>query len=321
MNIFYLIILVITIFSGFFIAYLFFKKELEKKFIEKEKEDSLNIFQNLLNDLRKDMVEKLESSLTTTAKTEEILRIVENYVNELIGLKQILAGPKSRGILGEKILEDILKELPNKAYEIQYPIGFNKVDAVLKINDFIIPIDAKFPYSNYIKFLEVHTKEEKEKLKKELIRDIKNYIESISKKYVEPLRETVEFAIMYIPAEGLFYEILDKDYSEIWEFAKEKSVFITSPKTFEVISASIVLSLKKQEFAKNVKEIIFNIIQLEKDLIEIESKFETTYKQLNNSFNNLQELSRMLNRFIINYKNLLSLEKRLNEKVKSKSLI
>ncbi|MGC8981974.1 MAG: DNA recombination protein RmuC [Minisyncoccia bacterium] len=317
---------ILIIIIGFVVLYLLLKKELEKKFFEKdvkEREDGLNIFQ-VLNNLKEEIAQKLESSLTSTAKTEEILRVFENYANELMGLKQILAGPKSRGILGEKSLEEILKELPNKVYEIQYRIGLNVVDAVLRLNDTIIPIDSKFPYNNFIKFLNEDKEDEKERLRRELIKNIKNHIEVISKKYIEPLRGTVEYAIMYIPAEGLYYEILDKEYSEIWDFAREKSVFLASPKTFEILSANLGLALKKQEFAKNIKEILSHISQLEKDIFEIGKNLEKAKTQLSNSYNNLEEVFRAFNRFYFNFKELIKKESDFIEeekKIKERSLI
>jgi DNA recombination protein RmuC len=317
------ILQILVIVIGFVVLYLLLKKELEKKFFEKdvkEKENGLNIFQ-VLNNLKEEIAQKLESSLTTTAKTEEILRIFENHINELTGLKEILAGPKSRGMLGEKSLEEILKELPNKVYEIQYRIGLNIVDAVLKFNDTIIPIDSKFPYSNFIKFLNETRSDEKEKLKKELIKNIKNHIEVISTKYIEPLKGTVEYAIMYIPAEGLYYEILDKDYSEIWDFAREKSVILASPKTFEILSANLGLVLKKQEFAKNIREILSNISQLEKDIFEIGRNLEKARNQLSQSYNNLEEVFRAFNRFYFNFKELIKKEGEFLKEEKTRSLI
>jgi len=322
---------------GFLIIYFLLKKEIEKikepegqKFLDLQNIQNIiidNIRKNFLDfqneisknftSLREEAIQSHQKIESSSSKVEELARIVENRLQEIGSIKEIFAGPKSRGILGEKLLEDILKELPNKAYELQYPIGSKIVDAILKINNKIIPIDSKFPYNNYIKLLNTDSEQEKDQIRKDLIKHIKNYIEDIKIKYIEPIKETTEFAIMYIPVEGLYYEILHKKYGDIWKHAKENQVAITSPKTFEILIANLSLLLKEQEFVKNFKEIWSNILQLEKNLSVIEEKFEITYKQLNNSFNNLHELSRLLNRFITSYRNLLKLE----EKIREKSLI
>jgi len=240
---------------------------------------------------------------------------------EIRTFKEILAGPKNRGFLGEIMLEEIIKNLPSSYYEKQYPIGFERVDYVLKLNDLIIPIDAKFPVQNFNQILSNEEKN-KQTLKKELIKNLKNKIEDIAKKYISPSKGTVEFALMYLANEGIYYELLsDKDYEEVWNFAREKSVFITSPKNFELICSSLLLVIRKQELGQNIYQILMNLHQLEKDLLELNQYFETLYKQLSNSFTNLQKFERILNRFIINYRSLLKSEEKLEQKIKERSLI
>jgi len=325
-----------SIFAILFV-YLLIKKELEIKLKEKEAkeiqegfsalEKLSNLFQELRKELetklettQKEIQEKLEKSVEKTAKIEEVARVLEGYSGDLRNLKEVLAGTKSRGTFGEKTLEEILKELPNRVYEKQYRIGLNIVDFVLKINDTIIPVDSKFPYSSYVKILSGENESEKEKLKKELIRALINHIKSIHEKYIVPLKTSVEYAIMYIPGEGLFYEILsNKDYNEVWDFAREKYVIITSPKTFEILCSQLSLVLRKQEFAKNLNEIINNIIQLEKDIIEITTLLERARNQLTNSSTNLEQVYRAFNRFTFNFKELIKKEIKLTEPEKEKT--
>jgi len=310
--------------------YFLLKNELENKFKEKEIKEKesettaleklYSIYQELrgeletkLESIKKDIQEKLEKSVEKTAKIEEVARILESYSFDLKNLKEVLAGTKTKGTFGEKILEEILKELPSSLYEKQFKIGTFIVDFVLKINETIIPIDSKFPYSTYSKILESNMESEKEKLKKELIKALKNHIDSISLKYIVPLKGTVEYAIMFIPAEGLFYEILsNKDYDEVWDYAREKSVIISSPKTFEVLCSQLSMVLRKQEFAKNVNEILKSISQLEKDLNDLGTHLERARNQITNTTSNLEQAYRAFNRFLINFKDLLRKEQKLN---------
>lgn len=334
----------IIISSALGILYFFIKKELEIRFREKEykeKEEEqlaleklVTISQELrkeieskLENIQKEIHEKLEKTTEKTAKIEEVARVLENHSLDLRNLKEVLAGTKSRGIFGEKALEEILKDFPKNVYEKQYRLGSFVVDFILKINDTIIPIDSKFPYSSFVKLLETDSETEKEKLRKELIKAIKTHIDNISSKYIIPIRETIEYAIMFLPAEGLFYEILsNKEYDEIWDYAKEKSVIISSPKTFEILCSQLSLILKKQEFARNVQDILKSLAQLEKDINEITSYLEKARSQLSNSTTNLEQAYRAFNRFLFNFKDLIKKEEKLKtvvteEKEKIKTLL
>lgn len=280
------------------------------------------------NTLRQDLGQNLEKTLQkqekiveSSSKLEELSRSLESSAFEIKTFKEILSGPKNRGNFGEIMLEEIIKNLPLSFYEKQYQLGTERVDYILKLNDVIIPIDAKFPVKNFQNLFELQEKE-KANTKRELIRNLKLKIEDIWKKYIFPLQGTVEFALMYLANESIYYELLsDKDFNDIWDFARKKSVFISSPKTFELICSSLLLVIRKQEIGQNVHQILANLNQLEKDLSELNQQFEKSYTQLKYSFNNIQELERIINRFIFNFKNLIRLEEKLNNKIKEKSLV
>lgn len=322
----FLIILLNFVFSLILLVIFYFliKKEFTLHFKEKEEKEKdttlsfIEKFISLIQELKNNVEEKLEKSIERTAKVEEVARVLESYSSDLKNLKNVLAGTKSVGIFGERALEEILKEFPNSIYEKQFQIGLNRVDYVLKINETIIPIDSKFPYSSFAKILEA-SEEEKLKLKKELIKALKSHIDSIANKYIAPVKGTVEYAIMFIPGEGLFYEILsDKDYSEIWRYAKEKFIYLTSPKTFEILCHQLALVLQKQEFAQSMKEILNNLSQLEKDITEITSYLEKAKNQLTNSTSNLEQAYRAFNRFVFNFKSLIKKEAKLSSKIEKK---
>ncbi len=320
---------ILFILLGLFLIYFLLRKDLEKLLLQNKDTDSqkfLDLTNKLtenFNLLKQDVFKTLESTLQkqekvieSHSKIEEIARNLESSASEIKSFKEILAGPKSRGYLGEIMLEEILKSLPQNYYEKQYNLGSQKVDYVLKINNTLIPIDAKFPIQNFHKILELEEKN-KENLKNDLIKNLKNKIKDISDKYIQPSKETVEFAILYLANEGIYYELLsDKDYYGVWEFAREKSVFLTSPKTFELICSSLLLMIRKQEFSKNIQQILDNLYQLEKDLNELKELFSTSYTQLTYSYNNLSKLERMLNKFISNFQMLLKSENLSEKKLK-----
>ncbi|BCX15152.1 MAG: hypothetical protein KatS3mg097_044 [Candidatus Parcubacteria bacterium] len=281
------------------------------------KQEVFHHFQNF----NQTTLEKQEKIVSSTSKIEEIVRNLESTTTEMRSLKEIFVGPKTRGYLGETMLKEIIKTLPSSYYEEQYQLGYDRVDYVLKLNGVLIPIDAKFPVQN---FKDIFATEEKNKqtLKRDLIKNLKNKIEDVSRKYILPSKGTIEFALIYLANEAIYYELLsDKDFDEVWEFAREKSVFLTSPKNFELICSSLLLVIRKQEFSQNIHQILANLHQLEKDLLEMSEFFGKAYNQLRNSFANFQEFEKILNRFILNFRSLIKNEEKLEEKIKEKSLI
>ncbi len=327
------IVNIILILIGFFVIYIVLKKDIEKLINQNKSLDQQNLLElsnkliESFNILKQELSQHLQLAdekqtkiIETTSKVEEIARNLSSQTEEIKTFKEILSGPKTRGYFGEIMLKEILKNLPSSFYEEQYSfgLGLEKVDYVLKLNDTLIPIDAKFPVQNFQK---IFSAEEKEKniIKRELIKNIKSKIEDIAKKYI---KNGVEFALMYLANEAIYYELLsDKDYEEVWDFAREKNVFITSPKTFELICSSLLLIIRKQEFSQNIQQILANIRQMEKDLLELNEQFSKSYTQLNNSFNNLREFEKTLNRFMVNFRSLIQIEKKLEKEVKEKSLV
>lgn len=278
----------------------------------KRKEEGINfaqLFQDLKNDLTSFLNEKL-------VRLEEHSHHISITAQDLRNLKELFAGPKTRGNLGEILLEDILKQFPQEFYQAQYRLGTETVDFVLKINEFIIPVDVKFPLEIYQKLLNADP-QEKSRYQKELIRNLKEKINSISKKYILPHQGTVEFALLYLPAEGLYYEILsDVIYQEIFDFAYQRKVFLTSPRNFEIVCSLIGTFLRKQEIAKNIELILNSLTQLEKDLASFKEKLETSANQIQHSQQNLQSALRIFNRILVDFRHLAQLEtKKPSEKI------
>jgi DNA recombination protein RmuC len=305
---------ILIIFGGLLLVYILLKKDIEKLISQSKDFDLQN---QILNPLLQ-ITEKI-------AKLEKISEDIKSGSDKIQSIKEILSGPKNRGYFGEITLKEILrKNLPSSMYKEQYLIGSYRVDYVLKFDNKIIPIDSKFSLQELNNVLSPEEKN-KESLKRELIRTLKSQIESIAQKYISPEKGTTEFALMYLANEGIYYELLsDKIYDDIWDFARQKSVFITSPKTFEIICSYLGLIVRKQELAKHVQQIYVDLIQLEKDLPELKQRFETSYKQLNYSFDNFREFEKKLNKFISDYQSLLNIvksEEKLEQKIKERSLI
>lgn len=225
---------------------------------------------------------KLISNVTERlTKLDETNKQVINFSAQLQDLQDILKNPKQRGIFGEYYLEALLKNaFSPKQYQMQYSLGKDEntgkeliVDAVLFIGDKIIPIDSKFSLENYNRIVEEKNSENKKKLEKSFKQDLKNRIDEAAK-YIQPNKGTTDYAFMFIPAEGIYYDLLVNKVGaikvntrDLIDYAiNEKKVHIVSPTTFYVTLQSIFQGMKAYQIQESTKEIIKNIVQLGRHL-------------------------------------------------------
>jgi len=169
-----------------------------------------------LNDTHKAMQMQFGQSAKIIADvTEKLTKLddtnkqVVGFANQLQSLENILKNPKQRGVLGEYFLETVLKNvLPPNSYQMQYKFKNGEiVDAVVFIKDKIIPVDSKFSLENYNRIVEENDQTIKEQLQKDFKADLKKRIDETSK-YIRPNENTMDFAFMFIPSEGIYYDLL-----------------------------------------------------------------------------------------------------------------
>jgi DNA recombination protein RmuC len=288
---------VIGVFSGVILAYLWFGNPNKKDKDAKEDSAGLNLILTQLNELsrtvdnklgesHKQMNENLRYHATESNKiikdvTEELVRVSEgqkqvvSFADQLQDLQNILKNPKQRGILGEYYLETVLKNvLPPGSYQMQYPFPDGTiVDAVVFVKDKIIPIDSKFSLENYNKMVEERDPTEKKRLENVFVGDLKNRITETAK-YVQPAQGTTDFAFMFIPHEAIYYDLLinkvgsTEDTSEnlIQRAAGKYKVIITSPTSFLAYLQTVLQGLKALQIEESAKEIIKKVEDLGKHL-------------------------------------------------------
>jgi len=197
-------------------------------------------------------------------KLDETNRQVVGFADQLKNFENILKNPKQRGILGEYFLEAVLKNvLPPNAYQLQYKFADGEiVDAAIFIKDKIIPVDSKFSLENYNRIVEENEPGRREELEKVFKMDLKKRIDETSK-YIRPKEGTTDFAFMFIPAEGIYYDLLVNQVGaikantrDLIEYAfKEKHVIIISPTTFHAYLQTILQGLRGMEIEKSAQEI------------------------------------------------------------------
>ncbi len=247
----------------------------------------------VIGDLQKSQGQLLQA-------TEEMKQLGSSVTQ----LENLLKAPKLRGGLGELMLEDLLKQiLPATSYATQHRFrNGSLVDAIIRTANGIIPIDAKFPLENFRKMIDAQNDAEKKSFYKLFVNDVKKHIDAIAQKYILQDEGTFDFALMYIPAENIYYETIIKNElfdnkNELYEYAASRRVFSVSPNTLYPQLHVIALGFKGMEVEKSAKEIIQNLARLQGDLQKFSEDFETVGKHLTNAKNKYDDSARKLDTF------------------------
>ncbi len=247
-------------------------------------------------------VQKNIGELSTASK--QIFEVGKNIAT----LQEILQPPKLRGGLGEQFLGELLSQiLPSKFFTLQYQFSSGeKVDAVIRLGEKFVPIDSKFPLDNFKRIIECKTEDERRAFQKVFYRDVKKHIDDIASKYIVPNEGTYDFALLYIPAENIYYETITKDESfgeekGILNYALSKRVIPVSPNSFYAYLQVIVLGLKGLEIEENAREIQIRLVSLTKDLRAFQEDFQVVGRHLTNAMNKFEEARRRLDKFTFRF--------------------
>lgn len=265
-------------------------KEVDKKLGESQNA-TLRQFsesQKFMQDINSEMKKHLSDVTKAVTETNEGSKQVLGITEELHNLQKVLTNQKHRGSLGEASLELILGNvLPPDAYQLQYPFDDNdKVDAVIKTKDGMIPIDAKFSLDNYNRIINETNPVKKAEIEKDFIVDLKKRIDETAK-YIRPTEGTLPFAMMYIPAEGIYYDLLVNEVGAIKsntrsliDYAyKDKHVIIVSPTTFSAYLSSVLYGFRAFKIEESARDISKRVEELGKHL----KAYDEYYKKLGNS--------------------------------------
>ncbi len=206
-------------------------------------------------------------------------------------VQDFLLSAKKRGTIGEQIMEEMLKQsLPANMYEIQYRFRSGEcADSVIKINNRLLAMDSKFSMENYRAYINAETDEQRDALRKLFVRDVKKRIDEISKKYVLPEENTLDFALMYVPADGVFNEISDD--VEVYEYARNKRVHMVSPSTFYYFLQVILIGLQGARISEHAQHILKVIQGLKKDSEKFSDNLSVLTKHVTNAKQTLELVS------------------------------
>ena len=249
----------------------------------------------------KETLEKLQNQLgKLKGDSERMLQLGA----DVRSLQDILKAPKLRGQLGEQSLEKLLREiLPADSFKLQYQFKNGKiVDCLVQMPDYSVPIDAKFPLPGFEAMIKADRDEEKAKLRRQFQADVTRHIDKIAANYINPDEGTLDFALMYIPAENVYYETIIKyesDKTDILRYALDKKVIPVSPNLLYAYLMTIVMGLHGLQIEKQAAQIRQNLGKLAGSFAAFSENWEILGKHLRNARGQYDEAQTKLNKFTI----------------------
>lgn len=248
----------------------------------------------------KEVTDNIKGVTEKLTKLDETNKQVVGFAEQMKSLENILKNPKQRGILGEFFLENLLSnQLPPSHFKMQYAFRNGEiVDAAILVRDKVIPVDAKFSLENYNAMMEEKSESQRVKLEKEFKSDLKKRIDETSK-YVRLEEGTTDFAFMFIPADGVFYNLLSQKIGtlevnthDLIEYAFSKHVILVSPMTFYAYLQTVMQALKALTIEKQAVEIQKRVGDLGRHLNAYQEHMAKLGRNLSTSVNAFNDASK-----------------------------
>lgn len=313
-----LLILSLLLVSGFILLFLFINKKLSQqqkpqsdetlltwlKSMQTSLESTNKTLNTALNSNSDHMVRTLqENSRQLNERLDKAAAVIKDVGVEVgqmseIGrsmreLQEFLKSPKMRGNIGEETLKDLIGQMfPKNSFHLQYQFkSGERVDAAIKTDGGILPIDSKFPMESFQRLMKAEnpTPSEKNSLQREFTRDVKGHIDIIAKKYILPDEGTMDFALMYVPSEAVYYELCN--LLDLMEYARRKRVYLVSPSTLYAHLQTILLSFEGKKIESRSREVfrLLRSMQLEYD--KVNDNLQILGKHLGNAQSQYTNLS------------------------------
>jgi DNA recombination protein RmuC len=298
--------LILAVVIGAFALLAFYINRKLSQIAEKSKPDEtlvewLRANQDLLQKSNKNVSDTLQKNTQAIAerldRAAQVIGALQKEAGQFseIGrsmrdLQEFLKSPKLRGNIGEEVLKDLIAQMfPKKAFHLQYSFkSGDKVDAALKTDAGLLPIDSKFPMENFQRMIKAETKAEKQKAKTAFKADVKKHIKTISQKYILPEEGTMDFALMYIPSEAVFYEIAN--IPDLTDFARKHRVYPVSPTTLYAHLQTILLSFEGKKIEARSREVFQLLRAIRKDYEKTEGSLSVLGKHLQNAYNQMNNV-------------------------------
>ena len=263
-----------------------------------------------LQDNSRDLNQRLDKAAIAIGEMSELGKNMRE-------LQEFLKSPKLRGNVGEEVLKDLISQIfPKNSFHLQYQFrSGERVDAAIKTDAGILPIDSKFPMENFQKMTKAKTESEKEVFKKEFVRDVKRHIDTIARKYILPEEGTMDFALMYIPSEAVFYEVADT--TELMDYARRQRVYTVSPTTLYAHLQMILLSFEGKKIETKSREVFALLRALKVDYNKVNEGLGVLGRHITNASSQFINVSTSFDRIGEKLDTTKSLEKEVVKELKS----
>jgi len=253
---------------------------------------------SLVSDAQRAVSAQLQSATTIMGTLQQQLGKVEQSGHDLSdaakAIESVLGGAKTRGLLGEAALERMLADaLPAPAYEMQYRFASGEaVDAVIRLGGKLVPIDSKFPLDDFRRLTE-----QGEEARKGFSSAVRNHVDAIAKKYILPAENTLDFALMFVPSESVYYELLmstDSKGAALDEYCRAKRVIPVSPNTLYAHVSVVLMALQGQKIEENAHKLQASLSGLKGQWDNFAGVFEKMGTHLKNASASYTEADRKL---------------------------
>lgn len=239
----------------------------------------------------KDLNERLDTAAKVIGDLKQNLGEMSEVGKGIKSLQEFLQSPKLRGNIGEQVLQDMIGQtFPKNSFHLQY--GFKsgmKVDAVLKTDAGLLCIDSKFPMENFTTMHKGETESLRVAAKRQFAVDVKKHVNDISKKYILPEEGTMDFALMYIPSESVYYEIANIE--DLMDYARKARVYPVSPNTLYAHLQVLLLSFQGKDLEQKSHEVFRLLRAIQKDYTKVEENISVLGKHVNNAYNSMSSVS------------------------------
>ena len=246
---------------------------------------------NVLQENSRQFNERLDTAARVIGDLKHSLGEMSEIGRGIRSLQEFLQSPKLRGNIGEQVLTDMIGQtFPKNSFHLQYSFKSGvKVDAVLKTDAGLLCIDSKFPMENFNAMHKGETELDRTRAKREFMADVKKHVNDISKKYILPEEGTMDFALMYIPSEAVYYEIVNMN--ELMEFARKQRVYPVSPNTLYAHLQVLLLSFQGKDLEQKSKQVFQLLRAIQKDYGKVEENLGVLGRHITNAHNSMSSVS------------------------------
>lgn len=261
--------------------------------VQKELHNTTDTLNKRVDASSKGMNTRLDKAAEVISAVQKELGSMSEIGRGMKDLQDFLRSPKLRGNIGEQILKDLLEQmLPNANYSLQYTFKTgDRVDALLYVEEGSIPVDSKFPMENFNAIIKADIQKERDVAKANFINDVRKHIRDISSKYILPQEGTVDFALMYIPSEAIYYEVVVNN-PELGKYSWEKRVLPVSPNVFYSYLKAILIGLEGKKVESRAREILSAIRSIKEDAGKFSESLRVMTKHISNAKNSAEDVNR-----------------------------